>query len=304
MIKLRILIIRPGALGDTVLTAPVLAALREKYPAARIELAGRTDYGAVLVDGRLADACVSSDSAAFTSLFADGPIKLSECDIAVAYLPDADGRVAARLGERCGSVVVFDPRPEAGGRVHITRHLLRALTPLGISDADECPRIVCREEWRHAARALLLGQDAKEAYVVIHPGSGGRQKLWQAEKWAAVISAVSPRRVVLTCGPADEGVAEEILAQVTGGTRVAPVCGQPITTVAGVLAGADGYVGCDSGVTHLAAALGVRTVAILGPSESRVWAPRGRAVCVLAGVHGSTASVAPSVVLGALRGGC
>ena len=276
----RILVIRPGALGDVVVTEPVIAALREAYPAAHIAVAGRTDFLPLLAGRGRADACVSMDSAAFASLFSDGPLEIPEFDIVLAFLPDADGSLSARLGSRGGRAAVFDPRPKANATAHIVDHLLAALEPLGISAARSVPRLDCRDDWLAAASALL-GQ--LQDYAVIHPGSGGRSKLWQPEKWAAVISGLAPLPVVLTSGPADGEIAAEIPTRAADRARVRVIAGQPITTIAGVLAGAKFYLGCDSGVTHLAAALGVPTVAVFGPTDPRVWAPRGPRVQVVRG---------------------
>ena len=290
----RILIIRPGALGDTVLTEPVVAAVRAAHPAARIDLAGRTDFLPLLVGPDLADACRSTDAAEFTSLFTDGPLELPESDVVLAFLPDPDGALERKLHAHTGRAVVFDPRPAPGATVHIVDRLLAALDQLGISAVRREPRIACRDLWRAEAR-LALGHDGD--YAVIHPGSGGRSKLWQPEKWADVIAALHPLRVVLTVGPADEATAAEVLARIARRPEPLVLSGRPVTTLAGLLAGAKTYIGCDSGVTHLAAALGVPTVAVFGPTDPRLWRPRGRHVRIAAGPDRTTASVHPADVL-------
>jgi len=298
--RTRILIIRPGALGDTVVAEPAVAAICARYPQAHIELAGRTDYLPLLVGPGLADACVSTDSAAFTSLFGPGRLELPRSDLVLAYLPDPDGALSARLNAHAGKAVVSDPRPDEGKTTHIVDHLLVPLGRLDVPAVRDCPRLPCRHEWSDAARAVCPPLQDGVDYAVIHPGSGGRHKLWPAESWAAVIGALHPLTFVLTCGPADAEVVDDLLAHMTDRSRARVLKHQPATTVAGVLAGARAYVGCDSGVTHLAAALGVPTVAVFGPTDPRIWAPRGKSVQVVAGSRGSTASVTPSAVLDAL----
>ena len=270
-----ILVIRPGALGDTVVTEPVIAALRARYPNAHIEIAGRTDFLPVLVGPGLADTCRSMDSAAFTGLFSDGPVELPDCDIALAYLPDEDGSISERLRTVAESAVVCDPRPPAG--THIVDHLLTALGPLGVSVVRDRPLLPRRPEWS-AASEDVLPREAGET-IIIHPGSGGGHKLVPPERWAGLIGELRPRRIVLTCGPADAAVIENVLAR-AGEPVPVVVKDMPVTTLAGVLAGADGYFGCDSGVTHLAAALGVPTVAVFTATDPATWAPRGEPVRV------------------------
>ncbi len=308
-----ILVIRPGALGDTIFVEPVIAALRARYPEARIEIAGRDEFVPLLVGPGLADACSSTDAARFTTLFTDGPARLTGCDIILAFLPDAGGSLAGKLGAIAGAAVVFDPRPPDDGTVHIVDHLLGALEPLGVPPVRTRPQVPRWPEWLAAAAEIdpLVAEEG--GYVAIHPGSGGlgplrggepvgvcfqqtltsrgafssarrggRHKLWPAAEWAAVVDALRPRPVVLTCGPADRTVVDDVLAHVSG-DRPLVVTGQPVTTLAGVLAGAAAFVGCDSGVTHLAAALDLPTVALFGPTDSGTWAPRGTNVRVLDG---------------------
>ncbi len=282
----RVLIIRPGALGDTVLTEPVVSALRAACPAARIELVGRVDYLPLLVGVGLADTCRSIDSAGFASLFADGPCALPQCDVVLAFLPDSDGSLEARMLQRAGQVVVFDPRPPSSG-IHIADHLLTSLQTLGVLPTRRDPRLSRRANWAAAARSVLgdIG-----TYVVMHAGSGGRSKLWLPGRWAELAGLLRPTRVVLTAGPADEDTMGAVLRADWADAPLV-VRGLPITTLAGVLGGATAFFGCDSGVTHLAAALGVPTVAICGPTDPGGWGPRGAHVRVLQGRNGQTASI-------------
>ena len=147
-----------------------------------------------------------------------------------------------------------------------------------------------REVWLAEARAVLgdIGP-----YVVMHPGSGGRAKLWRPECWAELAARLRLPRVVITAGPADDDITNRVLGAKWASGPPVVVRGRPVTTLAGILAGASAFFGCDSGVTHLAAALGVPTVAIFGPTDPKVWGPRGKHVRVLRGEGGTTAAVTP-----------
>lgn len=292
----RVLIIRPGALGDTVLTEPVVSALRAACPGARIELVGRTDYLPLLVGVGLADSCRSFDSAMVTSLFLDEPHALPQYDVALAFLPDADGTLQARMLQRAGWAVVFDPRP-VDGSTHIVDHLLASLRPLGVVPTRCDPRLARHADWATEARSVLgdIGP-----YVVMHPGSGGRGKLWPPERWAETAAHLHHARVVITAGPADDDTLGQVLCA-EWAVRPVVVLEQPVTTLAGVIGGAVAYVGCDSGVTHLAAALGVPTVAIFGPTNPEIWGPRGAHMEILRGRNGTTASVAAAEVVAACQ---
>jgi heptosyltransferase III len=288
---LRILIIRPAALGDTIVTAPVIAALRGAAPDALVRIAGRLDYLPLLVGPCLADACCSTDDAAFTSLYTRGPLALPPTDWVVAYLSDEDGSLQARLAGSVERVAVFDPRPPDDGSVHIVDHLLSALRPLGINaPAGACPALASPNPSHRA------GNDAP---VVIHPGSGGRAKTWPAAAWAEVMDGLGDVPVVVTAGPADGeiiGALEEHVGQREGCTLLR--C-PSVMILAQVLSEARAYAGVDSGVSHLAAALGVPSVVIFGPTHPATWAPRGPRVHILRDGE-SASAVSPDEVLKAL----
>jgi heptosyltransferase III len=108
---------------------------------------------------------------------------------------------------------------------------------------------------------------ARERRVVIHPFSGSARKNWPLDRFRAVAAGL-PCPVGWSAGP------EEHLA---GATRCAS-----LADLAQWIARASLYIGNDSGITHLAAALGTPVLALFtGGSDARVWAPRGGHVRVL-----------------------
>jgi hypothetical protein len=110
-------------------------------------------------------------------------------------------------------------------------------------------------------------QSPSAGYAVIHPFSGSPKKNWPLERFRAAAARLARRMPVYWCaGPAED---------LPGAVRFPDLRG-----LARWLAAAAVYIGNDSGITHLAAACGVPVVALFGPTDPRVWAPRGRA-CVL-----------------------
>jgi len=118
--------------------------------------------------------------------------------------------------------------------------------------------------------------------IAIHPGSGGAWKCWSAERFAVVADHLLAlgHRVLLIQGPADVAAVERVRSIV----QMLPlpvVAGLNVEGLAALLSSCSGYLGNDSGVTHLAAAVGTPTVAIFGPTDPAVWAPLGPRVIVL-----------------------
>jgi heptosyltransferase-3 len=147
-------------------------------------------------------------------------------------------------------------------------------TPLALSP-------VIRERGRLIVERLI--QESRHKVVVIHPGSGSPHKCLDARLLVPVIEWLlqADMAPLLLEGPADREAVERVLE--TAKLDVPVIRGLDLSTVAGVLSHAELYVGHDSGMTHLAAALSVPTIACFGPTDSRRWAPLGRAVSIVAG---------------------
>lgn len=280
MPKPSLFVLRAGAIGDFVLTIPALSALRHKFPAHRIILAARADV-LPLVHGTLADDVMPFDSALLTPLFLSGgdmpaelQTRLGEIDLAVVWLSGNAARTVADNLRRLdvGRLLSADPLPN---RQHATEHLLSTLAPLGIGDwhTDTAPFVP-------ATLPLTAPWQAAQHVVSIHVGSGGVHKRWPRDRFLTLadrLRTIDGIRVVLFSGPAEE----------TGITRSLPnplirsVIPADLPELASMLRHSALYIGNDSGPTHLAAALGVPTIALFGPTDPMVWGPRGRHVTIV-----------------------
>ena len=119
-----------------------------------------------------------------------------------------------------------------------------------------------------------LGWDGHTELLVVHPGAGGRGKLWATAGFVAVLERLArlvPRLVVVMHrGPADS---EAVAALSAALTRRVMVLEEPdLAVLAGVLSVAAAYIGNDTGISHLAAALGVPSV-VLFSAERIIWRP-------------------------------
>ena len=112
----------------------------------------------------------------------------------------------------------------------------------------------------------LAIESSRANYAVIHPFSGSAQKNWPLSRYKELAASLD-LEVRWVAGP------EQHLDSAT--------LFEDLADLAGFLAAARIYVGNDSGITHLAAATGTPTVAIFGPTDPRVWAPRGAHVRVV-----------------------
>jgi ADP-heptose:LPS heptosyltransferase len=244
-----VLVLRPGALGDTLLAVPALRALRKAF--APVTLAANGAAARLLASAGEVDRGLAFDDPTLAWLFRPGG-------------PPAEKVVAWMSDTPRGVTLLAPSRPPAMDR-HCARYLLETLAPLGIALTwDETPlRVVA----------------CKSEAILVHPGSGSPAKNWPPERFARLIRALdAPVRLVV--GEADSRAADEVEACL--GQPIPRLERPPLDALAAHLAGCRAYVGNDSGVSHLAGLCGTRTVAIFGPSDPLVWRPLGSAVRVAA----------------------
>lgn len=250
-LSLRRLIIRPGGIGDCILSLPAIELLRTE----------RTEVwvpSSVLPLIRMAKArAIASTGIDLLGLPGIQPApdlmaKLGSFDSIVSWY----GSNRAEFREQVGALgLPFQflealPRPET--KIHAADFFLRQAG----GEGRAVPRIDCERSERGD-------------YAVIHPFSGSARKNWPLERFRELADQL-PMPVRWCAGP------EETLEDA--------VRFDNLYELAGWLASARVYIGNDSGITHLAAAAGARVVAIFGPTDPTVWAPRGERVSVIQGV--------------------
>ena len=200
-----------------------------------------------------------------------GPVEaaLGAADAVVAFTRSAP--VLEALGRRARRLLARDPAPPPGGP-HASLWLAEALAPLGVDPRHEPSPLLFTEAERRAARDLTPGMP--DGFLAVHPGSGSRAKNWPLERFLEAARRLSAGRPwLLVLGPAEDDVLAPPDARLARSL--------PLRTLGAVLARADLFLGNDSGVSHLAAACGTRTLALFGPTDPELWAPVGRSVLTL-----------------------
>lgn len=279
----RILALRAGALGDTLLALPAIAALREIVGrSGRLEVVGREPAVGLTVGSRLATRCHSIDRGAFRAFFHEGADDrelvsfLEGFDLVVAWsrLPLLRSKLALLSME----AIEAPPLPPQG--MHASEHLVRSLAPIGGGSTVPLPRLDLSDDVRRAAAEFLTSHGlSPQGFVAIHPSSGSPRKNWSMEGFRRLAERARDEGFGLLWieGEADGGIVRPLERLVPG-----PVARDlPLVVLASVLHQARLFFGNDSGVTHLAAVAGTPTIALFGPTDPRSWAPRGPAVCVV-----------------------
>ncbi|MCS6771076.1 MAG: glycosyltransferase family 9 protein [Kiritimatiellae bacterium] len=278
----RFLVLRGGAIGDFIVTLPVFAALRERWPTAQIELIGYPHIAEIARVAGLVDSIGSLHAAQIARFFALNPTIpedqrafIQSFDLVFNYFHDPDGTVETNL-MRAGARQVISGSPIVR-ETHAVDHLLKPLESLAIYAAGASPRIDLPEIERAAGRARL---GPRQPAWILHPGSGSPSKNWPAGRFIELARRLreTGRQPLFLVGEADAAAREGIERNAAD---ISLLAGLSIREVAQILSVASGYIGNDSGITHLAAAVGAPTLALFGPTDPALWAPRGARVRVL-----------------------
>jgi heptosyltransferase-2 len=301
----RFLILRGGAIGDFVVTLPVLQALRARWPDAHVELIGYPHIARLAAAAGLVAKVHALDTARIARFFGQRPeiddatiAFLSSFDVVLSFLHDPDGFVGSNLRLHGAKELLYRSPVDPAG--HIVDHLLKPLETLALFESGATPSLRLGDAETAAGRAWLDAAGAGPAPLAIHPGSGSPKKNWPVERFLEVARRVAAdgRRPVFVLGEADHAIAGCVRS--AAAELAAPVAeGLDLVALAGVLAGCGGYLGNDSGITHIAAALGIPVVTLFGPTDPTRWAPRGPNVRLLRAPGGSLEAIATADVLAA-----
>lgn len=276
--------IRGGAIGDFVLTIPALRALREQFPETRIELLGYPHIAQLAQAAGLVDEVRSIEARALASFFARrGKLEPAMAEyfagfpLILSYLYDPDLIFQTNIASVSKAQIIVGPhRPREGEARHATEVFLEPLQKLAVFDADRIPKL---RFWNEAK---------SEPALALHPGSGSETKNWPLPNWLALsdrLLAETAARLMVVGGEAD-GAQLRAFERYAGNPRVTLLFNQPLVEVGKALQGATGFVGHDSGITHIAAAVGVPVIALWGPSDQVIWQPLGERITVLSSTAG------------------
>ncbi len=275
--KAKILVIRGGAIGDFILTLPALAALRSRFPAVQLEVLGYAHIAQLAVAGGMADAVRSIEAGTLAPFFArHGQLPDAMRDyldgfaIIISYLYDPDEIFRDNVGRCTKAQFIQGPhRPDDTAGRHATEVFLQPLERLAIFDADPIPQ-------------LKLSRPAPASdQLALHPGSGSERKNWPEAKWAELLQRLpeTDRSVLLVGGEAEGERLHRLSRHARGPVELA--FNQPLPNLAAQLAGCRFFLGHDSGITHLAAAVGLPGLVLWGETAEAVWRPRSERMHLL-----------------------
>lgn len=304
----RVLVIKLADIGDVLTATPALRAIRESYPGATVDLL-TTPAAATIVPRRLVDTIYEAprslvrrpwDVSAFFLLL--NLLRRQDYDAVVILhhltlwpgvakyrlLAIAAGApIVAGLDNGKGRWLTHSVPDGGFGAFHEVDTWLRVAARIGATAVDVGLVARLEEADLKVADKLLQGVPSGKR-VVIHPGSGGYSlaRRWDAYKWGQLADELARRygaQIVLVGTDDDDARVVQDAMNVPGWDLTDQTS---LPQLAGVISRCQLFLGADSGIMHLAVAVGVPVVALFGPSNHRAWGPwavQGRAAVVRLG---------------------
>lgn len=278
-----LLVVHPGALGDGVIAFPAL--LRLARQGAGITLIAGGGWGPIAPACAVVQRHLRLDSPAVSALLAGIPHPaadgLIDPESTALILTDSEA-FRDGLGRRLGPdrIHCLPFRPPEGKPIHAADHLTDGLVRCGKDlrcvreRPPRFPNILETSEVFFDRRSAEF--DPRR--VLIHPGSGSPLKNWPPKHFARLARRLRDAGYdpALLLGPAEADPPADLVAETAAVHRL-----ESSEALVTLLQKSGGLIGNDSGVAHLAAFLGLATVAIFGPSDPVRWAPRGRRVAFI-----------------------
>jgi len=194
--------------------------------------------------------------------------------VIISYLFDPDGIFQTNIA-RCspGQFIAGPHRPDEGDPVHAAKVYLRPLERLAVFDADPVPRI------------SLGTTSSRLRQLSLHPGSGSERKNWPEAKWSELLTYFARStdyHLLLIGGEAEGERLHRLKSMLNLGHRLTIAQSLPLVELAALMQSSAFFIGHDSGISHLASALGLPGLILWSNTSAEIWRPPGEKMRILA----------------------
>lgn len=307
-----ILVVKLAGIGDLLLATPALRALRETYPAAKIDLLVTPDSAGLLNNWDVVDSVIVLNKYLFDypqqvltrprNLLQLAPLwhnlRVGKYDavLLMHHLTLPFGRLKYQILIRAtgakwrvgldnghGWFLNVRVKDKGFGAMHEAEYNMAIAEAVGATIQDRHLELPLSDEERRQARQLVYDEqrpeEVQQPIIAMHPGTGGYStaRRWAPERFAQLADALFADvggQLLLIGGPEEVGLHQQIMSMIHSDIPVRSLAGKGSIKVSGaVLELADLFIGNDAGPMHLAAAVGTPTVAIFGLSNAEAWGP-------------------------------
>jgi heptosyltransferase-2 len=317
----KVLIIRQhNQMGDMILAIPAFRAVRQTYENAKIGVISSTLNRGVLINNPYVDKLFLYDKKnpiSLLPLIRDirrerydlvivlHTVSFSFTSVALAVLSRAKIRIGStsrELGDSLSgsylSLTLPLPSDEELERMTETEHNLFPLGAIGVVTNDLSPLIVPSQANESWAAEFDRGHWRSDSIrLAVHPGAGKAENIWPPQRHAEVVNRLGELTdisVIVVEGPRDAGSVADFRGACAHDVSV--VRERSIGDVAALLRRADLVICNDTGIMHVAAAVGATTLAVFGPTDPARWAPQAEGLHVVRSQDGNLSTVTPDMV--------
>src|SRR5215813_847429 len=295
---MNVLLLQLKRIGDLILTTPAIAALHERFPEADVTMVVSSECADLLpaisgVDRILMARRNLRDLAPFLTVAG------KKFDYCIDFTRNDRSAFLTFLSRACTRVVSYRVRDQSKTRarfytdfvdvrmrdLHTIDYNLSLLEPLGISDISPSLQLQLPESAHEKAGALLRDCNLRGPYVILHPGSARKEKLWESGRWIEVIQHFGRNEdfdLILTSGTSKHEQAH--IAAIRQRANIIDFSGKTdLLTLAALISQARLLVTVDSAPVHLAAAAHAPQVILFGPTNPFHWRPKESPALILQG---------------------
>ena len=281
----RILVVTLRFLGDTLLVTPLLSSLKQAYPSAQIDVLLPKNTAAML-EGNPAVAQLITTPAK--------PTWKENLSLFKKIFHQYDLAICTQAGDRptlysflaSSKRIGFVPQKSQTGwfkrylfqkwlefdtqKTHTVLEVLKLCQLLKIVPVYE----LTAPQPDLSGFEIIKSLNLPDNYVVLHPMPQWRYKQWTPEGWAAIADYCQQQGLKVFISGSSIAAELDYIANLQLPTDTLNLAGRlSLAQLAQVISGAKLFIGCDTGITHLAAATGVATIALFGPSDPVKWTP-------------------------------
>jgi len=296
-------ILHTGAIGDCVLTLPLAASIKKTFGLSRLDFIGNTETIGFYPDRTCVDRTISAESIPLHRLFGESSDfflddkdrlsdAFSEYEQVVSFLGFGHPHFETNLlftvhCTHSTDITVLPAKAPDHYSSHITnfyRHCFQQDNPLLELTTPKDPMVTALPSDYSAGMDIVekAGLNPDAPLAVIQPGSGSTAKCWHIENFFQVAAALKKEghQVLFLIGPAEiERFSQESIARIR--SQETALENMSLTQVLQILTQGDVFLGNDSGIGHLSAAMGKRTIVLFGPSNDIHYRPVGQSVEIL-----------------------
>ena len=275
-----LLIVHQGALGDFVVTFTILRAFRAVF--GHIDGICRSSFGRLASEIGVLDRHYPLESAHFASLYTDhinSDVKQIISSYSHILLFSFSRTLEQSIRKTIRSQIYrIAPWPDELSPIHVTEFLSDQVLKCGILSSADSQGFRQALSASNRVRRPIISPGSK---IILNPGAGSIKKRWGLERYLALAADLISHgfRPVVLLGPAEGDIEEELRQRSESIPQV--VRSDSFSDLLLLLRTAEGYIGNDSGVSHLAAYMGLSVLVVFGPTDPTRWRPFGNNVCVV-----------------------